>query len=192
MGRDQQFSLIKEAYCACEEGRLHKKLPLFRATSLGYWGTSNLDELFVFFSKVHLENYQHFLDLGSGDGRMVALASIFTKATGIEIDAELIALSEGIKKDLVKKKAISPAACQFIKEDFMRHDLRPYDFLISYYDKLFTLEIERKIQDEFSGDFYLYNTIYTPNFLKKEGIIWAGQMPFVKIHIPRRKEASPL
>jgi SAM-dependent methyltransferase len=187
MGLDQRFALIKDAFVRSEQDRLQHKLPLFRPTSLGYWGVSNLDELFVFFSKIHLEKFHHFLDLGSGDGRMVFVASLFTRATGIEIDKELVTASNQLQKELIKKKAIIPKTCQFLQEDFMHHDLRNYDFLMSYYDKLFTLDIERKIQDEFTGDFYLYNNIYTPNFLKKEAIVWAGQMPFIKITIPHKK-----
>jgi 16S rRNA A1518/A1519 N6-dimethyltransferase RsmA/KsgA/DIM1 with predicted DNA glycosylase/AP lyase activity len=187
MAIDKQFALIKEVFHQFEEERKQKNLPLYRKTELGYWGTSNMDELFVFFSKIRLEEKKLLLDLGSGDGRMVFVASLFTKAIGIEIDKELINDSERLKKILTEKKAINPERVSFIEGDFLQHDFSPYDVLISYYDKIFTLDIENKIEREFSGDFYLYNNIYTPNFLKKEKIIWAAQMPVIKIHVPKKK-----
>jgi hypothetical protein len=185
MNIDERFAIMKGVFSQFEKQRLESRLPLYRKTSLGYWGTSNLDELFVFFSKVHLEEKKHLLDMGSGDGRMVFVAALFTQATGIEIDEELINKSEELKGILVEKKAIEPGKATFIKGDFLEHSFTPYDFLTAYYDKLFTLDIEQKIEREFHGDFYLYNNIYTPNFLKKEKIVWAAQMPFLKIAIKK-------
>jgi hypothetical protein len=179
--REERFRIVKSLFKEIEEERQKKRLPHFRKTSLGFWGTSNIDDLFVFFSKVHLEDYRHFFDMGSGDGRMVIVASLFTKSTGMEIDEDLFEESEWIRSDLVAQKAIEKENCTFIKDDFMKHSFAPYDFLMAYYDKLFTLELEQKIEKEFHGDFYLYNNIYTPHFLKKEKIVWVAQMPFIKI-----------
>jgi hypothetical protein len=184
--REKKFAAIKNAFKALEDARRKKRLPLFRPTPRGYWGTSNLDDLFIFFSKIHLDDYKHFLDMGSGDGRMVFVASLFTHATGIEIDEELMGISEGLKKDLVDHNRFEGDQATFIKGDFMTHSFSPYDFLMAYYDKLFTLELEHKIEREFHGDFYLYNNIYLPHFLKKEKVIWVAQMPFFKIALPRQ------
>lgn len=179
--RERRFAIIKSVFADIEKERQRKKEPHFRKTSLGFWGTSNIDDLFVFFSKVHLDDYRHFFDMGSGDGRMVFVASLFTKATGIEIDDDLFGQSEWIKAELLAQGAFEEGSCTFIKDDFMKHSFAPYDFLMAYYDKLFTLELEHKIEKEFRGDFYLYNNIYTPHFLKKEKIVWVAQMPFIKI-----------
>ncbi|MFH1916269.1 MAG: hypothetical protein ABIJ21_03315 [Nanoarchaeota archaeon] len=191
---EKQFQTVKTAILMLEGKKRASKQPLYRETSLGFWGTSNVDDLFVFFSKIHLEEFTHFLDMGSGDGRMVFIAALFTKATGIEIDDELVKESQLLKEQLVKEGIIKNESCTFIKDDFMKHDFSKYDFLMAYYDKLFTLELEQKIEKEFKGDFYLYNNIYTPHFLKKEKIVWIAQMPFIKIATQKKNDTrqSPL
>ena len=60
-----------------------------RLTSAGYWAASDPKFLFELFRKLRLGKCRKFLDLGSGDGVVVAVASLFTTAAGIEIDKAL-------------------------------------------------------------------------------------------------------
>jgi len=48
-----------------------------------------LDTMFAFCKEINLSQYSHFLDMGSSDGRLVAIASLFTKSTGVEINPVL-------------------------------------------------------------------------------------------------------
>ncbi|MFH1072702.1 MAG: hypothetical protein V1743_04710 [Nanoarchaeota archaeon] len=178
-----RFLLVKEVLADFEKEMKSQGKSLFRKTGLGYWGTSNAYDLFDFFQKIHLEQYRHFLDLGSGDGRMVFIASLFTKASGIEMDDELYAESTRLQKIILARKTVPEKNITLIHGDFMAHSFSAYDFLMSYYDKAFTPELEAKIQGEFKGDFYLYNNIYTPGIMKKGKTVWIGQMPIIKFEV---------
>lgn len=175
----ENFNIIKKEYSEFEKSFLKKGIKPMRTTNFGFWAGSKTDDLFEFYKKVNLKKFKHLLDLGSGDGRMVLIASLFTKATGVEVDQELVKISNRLKQDIEKKGV--KTECNFICDDFRNLDLSKYDFLISYYDKIFTLEIENKIKNEFKGEFYLYNDIYLPKFLKRGKRIWIGQMPVVRI-----------
>ena len=68
---------IKEEY-----GKLHddllKEKRLIRPTDLGYSGSASAEVVFEFFRRIKLDKYSSFLDLGSGDGKVVLVASLFT------------------------------------------------------------------------------------------------------------------
>jgi len=143
------FKYIKQAYndfriSLLKEGRL----PL-RETAAGFWGTSICDELFTIFKKLHLEKYRNFLDIGSGDGRAVLIASLFTAATGIEVDFELY------KKSLEIRERLSLNA-NFIQGNFFDHDFSKYDILFCYPDKPLYHGLGEKLRKELVGKFILY------------------------------------
>jgi len=133
---------IKQEYTK-RYGNLLKDKKLVRTTSLGYSGSAASDAVFGFFEKIKLGNFKSFADLGSGDGKIVLIASLFTNAVGIEIDDELLAISKKMKTKLKLKKA------EFIKADFLDDDQD-----ISKYDVLFInpdnpmYEIEKKLRNE--------------------------------------------
>jgi hypothetical protein len=62
----------------------------YKVTSVGLWACSLLEEILDLFEQLDLGRYRHLADLGSGDGRVVLVGSLFTRATGIEADAELV------------------------------------------------------------------------------------------------------
>ncbi|MFC1648480.1 class I SAM-dependent methyltransferase [Nanoarchaeota archaeon] len=148
------------------------KLPM-RSTKLGFWGGASVILAYEFLRKIGLEKYDHFIDLGSGDGRVVLLASLFTKATGIEGDPELVKQSEKIRDELGLNAS-------FICEDFMKHNMSPYDFIFIYPDKGFTEEFEEKLAREMKGELHVYNNLYMPNKLQKGTVTWLDQLPITK------------
>ena len=117
-------------------------------------------DIYDFFVKIKLQQYKNFIDLGSGDGKVVLIASLFVKATGIEFDKELV--KTGVKiRDELKLKA------EFIKGDFLEHDISKYDFIFINPDKGFDKGLEEKLIKEMNGKLFVYNNIFLPRFLKK-------------------------
>ena len=142
-------------------------------TSKGFWGAAITEHIYEFFKKIKLGNYKNFLDLGSGDGKVVLIASLFgVKATGIEIDDDLIKTSERIKKELRLK-------AEFIKGDFFKHDFSRYDVIFVNPDKGFERGLEDKLLKELKGKLFVYNQIFLPRFLKKSKSYWFDQVPVI-------------
>lgn len=122
-------------------GSLIGEKKLLRTTSLGYSGSASSDAVFGLFEKIKLGNFKSFADLGSGDGKVVLIASLFTKAVGIEIDDDLLKISRKMKTKMKLKNA------EFIKGDFLDQDLSKYDILFINPDKPL-YEIEKKLRNE--------------------------------------------
>jgi len=74
-------------------------------------------------------------DLGSGDGKIAMIASLFTKAAGIEFDEELVKVSNQMKKKL-------NLDVKFIQGDFMQSDISKYDVIFINPDKEFAAGLD--------------------------------------------------
>jgi hypothetical protein len=100
-----KFQQIKEEYERFYNHLLSRgRLPL-KDTGAGYWAMSVSDDLWHLYRKLDLSKYKNFIDIGSGDGKAVAVASLFTKATGIEIDKELQDKAEEIRDRLISSRS---------------------------------------------------------------------------------------
>lgn len=140
-------------------------------TPKGFWGAAITEHIYELFKKIKLEGYKNFLDLGSGDGKVVLIASLFgLKATGIEIDPDLIKTSRRFKKELKLKG-------DFLQEDFLEHDLSKYDAVFVNPDKGFEHGLEDKLLKELKGKLFVYNQIFLPRFLKKGKTYWFDGVP---------------
>jgi len=142
-------------------------------TEKGFWGASITEHLYEFFKKINLQNYKNFLDLGSGDGKVVLIASLFgLKATGIEFDNDLIKKSKKIRDEL-KLKA------DFIQSDFLKHDISQYSVIFVNPDKGFERGLEDKLIKNMNpkAKLIVYNQIFLPRFLKKGKTYWFDQVP---------------
>lgn len=166
----KKFELIKEEYDNFYKSLLKQgKMPV-RDTEVGIWGISVADNVYNLFKKIKLSKYKNFLDLGSGDGKVVLIASLFTKATGIEFDKELVDKSLEIRNKL-KLKA------DFIQDDFLKHDWSKYDIIFINPDKGFHKGTEDKLLKELKGKLFVYNFVFEPRFLKKGKKYWFEQTP---------------
>jgi len=154
-----------------------------KETSLGYWGISTADDVFHLFKDLRLERHKSFIDLGSGDGKVTLIASLFTQATGIECDEELIGHSRDMKKKLGLKKA------EFIQGDFMAHDLSSYDFIFINPDKQMHA-LEPKLFRELHGRLVVYGHLYHPSVLEKEAHFIAHTTP-VTVYRNRGSDLAP-
>lgn len=143
---------IKDLYDEFRLELLHKgRLPM-RETPVGFWGTSIVDEIISIFRHVHLQKYSHFLDLGSGDGRVALVASLFTKSAGIEMDLPLF------NKSLEMKGKLG-IETEFFHGDFMQHDISRYDMVFCYPDKPLYMGLRDKLRNELTGKLILYGRL---------------------------------
>ena len=127
----------------------------FYETELGWWGTADAESVYITF-KEFLKKEHKFLDLGSGDGKIVAIASLFCdQVEGIEIDEQLIQKSNQVKQQL-------NINAKFAKENFFKINLKNYDVIFINPDQPI-LALMDKIKQEFKGILIVYNNLHLPN-----------------------------
>ena len=145
-------------------------------TKKGIWGPAGTQDVYDFFVKIKLQNFKNFVDLGSGDGKVVLIASLFgVDATGIEFDRELMKVGIKIKEELGLK-------ANFINGDLLQQDLSKYDFLFINPDKGFENKIEDKLLKDMDpkARLFVYNNIFLPRFLKKGKTYWFEGIPIIE------------
>ena len=169
--RDTKFAMIKKHFTDADSARYQQgKMPL-GSTEKGFWGTAHLDDVYEFCKLIELDSKRGFLDLGSGDGRVVLVASLFTHALGIEYDAKLHTIAEDAKRVLDLPDAT------FTCGDYTEHDLAPHQVWFSYADHNFEWLKKKRPELREGNVLYLYHDTYHPDFLMKGKIIWIGQIP---------------
>lgn len=175
MNRKKEFLKIKQEYNDYYQSFIKNcKYPL-RDTAKGLWGTVSLDNVFEFFKRIRLQKYKTFMDLGSGDGCVVAIASLFTDAYGIEYDKELIDTS----KKIFKKLNINTSRVK--KGDYLKKDLSSYDIFFIFPDNSFSKGLEKKLHKDMKRNarLFIYNNIHTPLLMKKRKTYWFNQVPIL-------------
>lgn len=154
---------------------LLKKHLFMRPTSVGYFAGARIDDVHEIFEKVRLEKYKKFIDLGSGDGRVVLMAAAYTSAEGVELDDELFATALRMQKKLgAQHPALKKAS--LVKKNYLT------DLHLGEYDVLFInpdgrlYELEKKLRTEMKKDAILivYNAVYQPTNMKLKRTIGVG------------------
>jgi hypothetical protein len=160
---DGKFREIKDLYDDMQKDMLRQgKLPLMD-TGVGFWGGAIAEEVFEAFKRIKLHKFRSFLDLGSGDGRVVLIASLFgVKAVGVEVDDELFNKSLEIQRKLNMPNAI------FYNNDYFDHHFSGYDVLFCNPDQPLDKGLEKKLLNEMNGRLILYGHHFHPKNLKKE------------------------
>ena len=140
---DAAFIQIKKEYDNFYRALLQKgKLPMW-STQKGFWNAAISDEVYSAFKKIGLHNFKNFLDVGSGDGKVVLIASLFCKnAEGIEIDSFLHSKALQMKMNFGINNAV------FHNNDFFLHDFSKYDILFSSPDAPLERGLEKKLLSE--------------------------------------------
>lgn len=167
---NKKFAEIKEEYDKFYKSIWSKGKTPMRDTEVGFWGTAACDDVFELFKKMDLRKYKHFIDLGSGDGKVVLIASLFTDATGVEFDKELNDKAIEIR-DKLKVKA------ELLCSDFLPMDISKYDIVFINPDKSFHKGVEEKLVNELNEVLVVFNLVYRPTGLKKGRTFWMGQTP---------------
>ena len=170
--RSQKFTEIQEEYDKIDSD-FKKKNKVVYGTQKGIYGAVKCKRLFDFFKEIELDKYERFIDLGSGDGRAVLIASLFTDATGIEFDDDLAKRSEKVAEKL-------GLSCKFICGDFLEEDLTKYDFIFINPDQEFSKGLDKKLSEELKGVLFVNNNIFLPSKLKKGKSYWYEQMPMIR------------
>jgi SAM-dependent methyltransferase len=168
-----RFLRLKKQFQQFDKELKEKFLFTVRDTEKGIWGPSSLDIVCKLFKKIRLQKYKHFLDIGCGDGRVALAASLFTNATGIEIDRNLIK-----KGDQIKKKLNLNA--DLICGDYFKHNFSKYDIIFTNPDTGFYNGLEDKLMKEMKGALLVYNNIFMPRFLKRGKTHWFEQVPITE------------
>ena len=157
------FEQIKTEY-----GNFHKELlkkgqlPLW-STGKGFWGGVIADEIYEAFKRINLHKSKSFIDLGSGDGKVVLTAALFCKhAVGIEIDNELY------QKSLEMQRKLNIPNALFFNSDFHDHSISDFDVAFVYPDEPMHRSLEKKISNELTGKLLHYGHHFHPQNLKEE------------------------
>ncbi|MBW2966811.1 methyltransferase domain-containing protein [Candidatus Woesearchaeota archaeon] len=177
--RVKKFELLKQKYEEFYSLFYAKgKIPM-GDTEKGIWGAAMTDHVFEFFNKINLGKSKTFIDLGSGDGKVVLIASLFgVKATGIEFDKDLIDASIKIRDEL-------ELSADFIQGDFLKQDLSRYDVIFINPDKNFEYKLENKLLKEMKSKskLFVYNNIFLPKILKKGKTYWFEQISIIEYSV---------
>ncbi|MBI2139424.1 methyltransferase domain-containing protein [Candidatus Woesearchaeota archaeon] len=160
---DGKFFSISHAYDALIKGMLAKgQLPV-KDTKIGFWGPASISLAFEMFQKLKLQKFRSFIDLGSGDGRITLLASLFCNtAHGVEYSPELHEKAQ----EIALQAGISNA--EFFNSDFHDHDISGYDAVFINPDKPMGRGTEEKLLKELQGKLLVYGHHFHPETLKKE------------------------
>ena len=173
--RLEKFNELKQKYDEFYKSFYQRGSLPVGDTEKGIWGAAITDHIFEFFKKINLGKYKTFVDIGSGDGKVVLIASLFgVKAVGIEFDNDLIETSLKIQKEL-------GLGGEFIQGDFFDHDFSKYNIIFINPDKGFEYKLENKLLKEMKKDakLFVYNNIFLPNILKKGKTYCFEQVPII-------------
>lgn len=171
--RFARFEKIKEEFLRRDNERLRKGKLSIRETDFGLWGTTNMNDAYELCKRIKMERFKGFIDLGCGDGRIVAIVSLFTDVFGVEGDEELI--TEG--KEAFETLGLDPELLHC--GNYYETDLAPYDIIFMFPDNRYDNEIIEKFQKEVTGYLLVYNDIHRPEGIKRGKTIWIEQLPIV-------------
>lgn len=161
--KPRKFNEIREEYNVFHRDLMRNGSLPMRSTSLGFWNAAISNEVYEAFKKLKLEKFNRFIDLGSGDGVVTMIASLFCKqAEGVEVDEELFQKSLEIREKLKVKNAV------FHNNDFFEHPLHEYDVVFVNPDRPMHRGLEKKLVNELNGKLVLYGHHFHPTSLKKE------------------------
>ncbi len=164
---DENFKTLHVYYKEFENYLLKNGILLAKDTGVGYWGVTHLPAAYSLFQKLELQKCKKFLDLGSGDGRIAFLASLFAKEVhGIEFDQWLHESAVHIQSeiDLFPVKNV-----QLYNKDFRQHSIADYDVVFVSPDKPFHRDgFNQKIVRELQGKLIVHGWEFSPEGLRLE------------------------
>ena len=160
--RDETFTKVEAAYRDFYEDLQGDGLLPYRSTKSGMWATSGIREVYHAFRHFHVHQYNHIADLGSGDGIVVLIGSLFTHATGYETDDWLY------KKSITLRDSLNLANARFLQENFLQADLSVYDLLYIYPDKPFD-DLTERLHATWRGHLLVYGPHFPPRYFSKIG-----------------------
>lgn len=167
-----EFERIKNYFDKLDNSQQESNKKLVYSTEKGIFGTSDLEVVYEFFKKIKPNPTDVFVDIGSGDGRVVLIASLFCRAIGVEFDENLVKNSKEHARNLGKE-------VEFLCEDYENFDYSQANIIYSYADHFFTPAFIEKLKDEFKGQLYIYQGVFLPVGVKKGPKIWSKDTPII-------------
>ncbi|UCG11326.1 MAG: hypothetical protein JSU72_12325 [Deltaproteobacteria bacterium] len=132
----------------------------YRSTGSGMWAVSDAEEVYRVFCHFDWDRYTHMGDLGSGDGKVALIGSLFTRATGYETDDVLY------RKSLEIRGELSLSNVSFEQQDYLLADLSTHDVLYLYPDKPF-YALEERLHPNWKGHLLVHGPHFPPNHFRK-------------------------
>lgn len=174
------LNAIKNEYDGFYDSLLKEGLLPMRDTTIGFWFSSLTSDIIEAFKRLKLEQYSYFLDIGSGDGKVTLIASMFCRnCFGVEYDPLLIEKSMEMQKKFGIKNA------RFLHKNFHDVDFRGFDILFCYPDQPMERGLEQKLANELNGKLIVYGPHFHPTKLKKVDSFYAGTT-FVAVYIKEK------
>ena len=124
-----KFKDILKYYSEKDKRLLDSKGLIYHHNEFGVFAPSDISSVFELLKKLNFNKYDKFVDLGSGDGRVVLTASLFVDSVGIELDKKLYDFSKKSMKEL------SINNTQFVNKDFFSIKFKDSDLIYIAPDK---------------------------------------------------------
>lgn len=158
--RDRTFRKVEAAYQDFYQLLRSDDAHPYRSTEMGMWATSDVNEVYGAFRHFQLNRYTHLADLGSGDGRVALVGSLFTNVTGYETDELLY------QKSLEIRDQLGIQDVTFLLQDYLLADLSPYDLLYLYPDKPF-YTLEDRLHGSWQGHLLVNGPHFPPRHFNR-------------------------
>jgi RNA polymerase sigma factor (sigma-70 family) len=127
---------IKKLTKICDHTLKNNKegiIPFQTTMGGGIFLGSDLETVAKIFEKIKLKEGMKFLDVGSGDGRVVLLAALFgAQASGVEQDKRFIKLVQMSSKQAAEEKIINPQLIDWQYKNVMDMDISDFDIIFLY------------------------------------------------------------
>ena len=124
------------------------------------WAVSDATSVYKAFCYFDLNRYSHMAELGSGDGIVALIGSLFTRVTGYETDDQLYHKSLDVRDQLKLTRA------EFLRQNYLEADLSPYDILYLYPDKPFYM-LEEELRSAWRGHLLVHGPHFPPRYFPK-------------------------
>ena len=183
----EKFKIIESYFKKLDEKVREEHVKLHFDTSFGIWGPSSMLDAFEILMRMKLDERKGFVDLGSGDGRIVLIAALFTDAKGIEGDWKLHEAAELAKSTLIAEVP-ELARASFTCGDYTQEDLAAYEVLFTFCDHKWDASFEQRLERDCKGVLLSYNRIFLPERLSKGKTYWMQQVPIVTYWLNKEEE----
>jgi len=180
--RDESFEKVEAVYLSFYETLKRDGLLPYRSTKSGMWATSGIRQVYGAFRHFELHRYNHMADLGSGDGIVVLIGSLFTHATGYETDDWLY------KESIKLCNSLSLTNARFLNENFLHADLSGYDLLYLYPDKPFD-DLAERLHATWRGRLLVNGPHFPPSHFNKVAEYLPSTGKFVLYESTRKRKA---
>ncbi|MBT7903705.1 hypothetical protein HN587_07615 [Candidatus Woesearchaeota archaeon] len=136
----------------------------------GFWSYTDFEMIKELFGKIDIGKFSKIIDLGSGDGMVVMLASLWIDSVGVELDKKLFDDSIRIQKDILtelKKEKLRLKHAKLVNKNFLDVDLKEFDLIFLNPDnRLYEIETKLRAEMNATARLIVMNDLFLPLNLK--------------------------